>query len=149
MNDYGLFAPTTKWDDAPAITKEEVDPPFLDCQQLNSINLFSQTNISKADVRQHQYDIESIWRIQDRTTDTVRDNVARALAPTEDNMEITTLYLDTHTLRVISKLRHPNIWNNTQLDSLTITNADISTEVIERLVNMPYNPKKPLQKNKH
>ena len=50
-------------------------------------------------------------------------------------MEITTPFLDTHTLRAISKLRHPDIWDNIQLDLLTLTNANISTEVTERLIN--------------
>ena len=50
-NDYGLFAPTTKWNDTPAIAEDEEDPPFLDRQQLNSINLFNKTKVSKTDVR--------------------------------------------------------------------------------------------------
>ena len=46
MNDYELFAPTTKWDDtAAAIAEDEEDPPFLYRQQMNAINLFNQTNI--------------------------------------------------------------------------------------------------------
>ena len=44
-NDYGLFTPTTKWDNTSAIAKDEEDPPFLDRHQIISLNLTNHTNI--------------------------------------------------------------------------------------------------------
>ena len=85
-NDYGLFAPTTKCDNTTVIAKEEEDPPFLDCQQLNAINLFNQTNVSKTDIKQQSYDIKSIQRNQKETIDNVIDKMKRKLAPPEDNI---------------------------------------------------------------
>ena len=37
VNDYGLFAPTTKWDETPIITEEEEGLLFLERQQINNI----------------------------------------------------------------------------------------------------------------
>ena len=34
-NDYGLFAPTTKWDDSAMIAEEEEDPPFMEREAIN------------------------------------------------------------------------------------------------------------------
>ena len=135
VNNYRLFAPTTKWDNTAAIAEDEEDTPSLDRQQLNAINVCNQTDISKADVKQHHYEIKSTRRRQIITCDNVKDKAKQTLAPTEDDMEITTPYLDTYTLRAISKIRHPDTWNNPQLDPSSLQIADISADEIERMIN--------------
>ena len=71
-NDCGLFVPTTKWDDSPIIAKEQEDQPFLDRQPINSVQHKQQKHLEK--------------------------KVRTTLAPTKDDMDVTTPFLDTHTL---------------------------------------------------
>ena len=56
-NDYGLFAPTTKWDDTAAIAEDEEDPPFLDREQLNMIN---GTSYTPEELDQHMWEMHNI-----------------------------------------------------------------------------------------
>ena len=37
-NDYGLFAPTTKWYDTQMIAKENEDPPFMEREPVNKMD---------------------------------------------------------------------------------------------------------------
>ena len=55
-NDYGLFAPTTKWDDTAAIAEDEEDLPFMDRQQLNTINTYNRTHVTQQDLKDHLYE---------------------------------------------------------------------------------------------
>ena len=64
---------------------------------MNVINHFNHTNVSPADIKRHHKDIKSIKRAQNGITNEVRNNIAKTLAPSEDNIDITTPYLDTPT----------------------------------------------------
>ena len=108
-NDYGLFFPTTKWDDTPAIAEEEEDQPFLDRQPVNSVITKQQSQVAK--------------------------RIRQTLAPIEDDMAITTPFLDTHTLCAISKLQHPNFWPPQNISNTASKEADTSTELVERLIH--------------
>ena len=44
-------------------------------------------------------------------------------------------FLDTHSLRAISKLQHPQLWPEHDREQIEYEEADISTELIERLIN--------------
>ena len=107
-NKYGLFAPTTKWDDTPAIAADNEDEPFLDRKPINNIQLIQQRNLE--------------------------EKIRQTLAPIEDDMVITTPFLDTHTLRAISKLQHPTLWPH-KSNSQSYEEADITTELIECLIH--------------
>ena len=56
-NDYGLFAPTTKWDDTAAIAEDDEDPPFLDREQLNMLN---GTKFTPEELNQHLREMRNI-----------------------------------------------------------------------------------------
>ena len=63
------------------------------------------------------------------------DKVKHTLAP-EDDVEITTTpTLDTHTLRVMSKLHHPELWPAKKEESQQYEEADITTKIIKRFIN--------------
>ena len=70
---------------------------------MKAINHFNHTDMSLMDVKRHHNNIKSIQRTKNRTTTEVRTKTVKTLAPSEDDMEITTPYLDIHTLRAISK----------------------------------------------
>ena len=108
-NDYGLFAPTTKWDDSPAIAEEQEDQPFLDRQPVNQIDSNNRKQLET--------------------------KIRETLAPTEDDMAFTTPFLDTHTLRAISRLQHPELWPDNPDIQAKYEEADITTELVERLIN--------------
>ena len=99
------------------------------------MNTCNNTDGSKADIKQHAYKIKSIRQKQITSHDNISHKVKRTLAPTEDNMEITILYLDTHTLRAISKIRHPETWNTHQLNQTNPKATEIPAEDIERMIN--------------
>ena len=84
--DCGMFAPATKWDDSPAIAEEQEDQSFLDQQPT------------------HQMDTKRQQRSEVK--------VGAALAPTEDDVDLTTPFLDTHTSRATSCLQHPDSWSS-------------------------------------
>ena len=66
---------------------------------------------------------------------TIRNKIKRTLAPSEDDMAITTPYLNTHTLRAIAKIKEPTMWNDPKLDAKLMNIEDISAEEIEQMIN--------------
>ena len=56
-NDYGLFAHTTRWDDAPAIAEDKEDESFLERHQLNSLNLTNRIDINIGEVKKHTVEL--------------------------------------------------------------------------------------------
>ena len=75
-NDCGLFAPTTKWDDSLALAEEQEDQPFPDRQPIDSVEHGQQKHLKK--------------------------KVQATMAPTKDDMDVTTPFLDAHTPRAMS-----------------------------------------------
>ena len=75
-NDCGLFAPTTKWDDSPALAEEQEDQPFLDWQPIDLIKH-----------SQHKH---------------LKKKIQATPAWTKDDMDVTTPFLDAHTPRAMS-----------------------------------------------
>ena len=71
INDYGLFAPTTRWDHKAAEAKELEDPPFLDQEPINSVQIKN-----------------------------ARTRISKILTPTEDDMEVVSPTLDIHTREI-------------------------------------------------
>jgi hypothetical protein len=135
-NDYGLFAPTTKWDDTAADAEDAEDPPFLDREQINSINSINNTEYSREELTLHMRELKDINNnIQSTPIRTIRANITKQLAPIEDDMEISTPSLDIHSLRSITRIRHPEIFDNFSLDEDAFEQNDITTECIELMIN--------------
>ena len=63
------------------------------------------------------------------------NKVKCALAPAENDLEITTPTLDTHTLRAILKLNHPELWLENKKEFQIYEEADTTTDMVERLLN--------------
>ena len=130
-NDYGLFAPTTKWDDTAAIAEDDEDPPFLDREQINMLN---GTKFTTEEINQHFREMQNIRQeIKSRNLNNIRAKIERQLAPTEDDMDISIPTLDIQSLKAITKLRHPELFEDNSHDSFD--QADISTELIELMIN--------------
>ena len=122
-NDCGRFSPTTKWDDTAAIAEEEEDPAFLDQEQSQLVN--NQNNTNKR------------WRklTKSNTNKRWRKRIKRTSAPMEDSMSITAPFLDTHTPRAMSKPQHPHPWPAQNKEQIEHKEADISTKLMEQLMN--------------
>jgi hypothetical protein len=112
-NEYGLFAPTTKWDD----TNTLEDPPFLDREA--TINVIKATKLHYTNVQQR-----NIAHIA--STGNLHAKIQSQLAPTEDNMDTTVPSIDIHSLRAITKLRNPD---------LSFEENDITNEMISLFLN--------------
>ena len=112
-NEYGLFAPTTKWDEPEPVTTDDTDLPFLD--RTATINAVQSTK------HQCERDIKYIYN-----TASLHAKIQRNLAPTEDDMDVTVPSMDIHSLRAIASLRNPD---------LSFAEADLSTEMIELVIN--------------
>ena len=76
VNDHSLFAPTTKWDNSPIIAGEQEDQPFLDWQPIDLVEHSQQKHLKK--------------------------KVQATQAPTKEDMDMTTPFLDTHTPKAMS-----------------------------------------------
>ena len=103
-NDYGLFAPTTKWDDTAANAEDDEDPPFLDREQINKLNK-------------------------------IGSNICKQMAPIEDDMEVSIPSLDIHSLRAITKIRYPEIFEEYKNNEEAFDQNDITAEYIELMIN--------------
>ena len=71
--------------------------------------------------------------IKSRNLNNIRAKIEKQLAPTEDDMEISIPTLDIHSLKAITKLRHPEVFEDNPHDPFD--QSDISTELIELMIN--------------
>jgi hypothetical protein len=83
INEYGLLAPSTKWDENEKI---QDDAPFMERES----NRKAHVNAICSDSPLHA-------------------NIQKQLCPTEDDMEVTVPTLDLQALRAIARLRHPEL----------------------------------------
>jgi hypothetical protein len=112
-NEYGLFAPTTKWDEPEPVTTDDTDLPFLD--RTATLNAVQSTK------HRCEREVKDIYNMA-----SLHAKIQRNLAPTEDDMDVTVPSIDIHSLRAIASLRNPD---------LSFAEADLSTEMIELVIN--------------
>ena len=111
-NEYGLFAPTTKWD----IENEAEDTPFLERTPISSIRTKFARLTRKAIA-------------ENKNEEDFRMKVRRQLAPIEDDLDLVIPNLDLHSLRAISKLHKP------ENGSLPFDSSTISDDIIMTVIN--------------
>ena len=73
--------------------------------------------------------------VKQTTDEERRKPIEQTLAPIEDDMVMTMPFLDTHTLRAMSKLQHPQLWPEHDNEQIEHKEADISTKLMEQLMN--------------
>ena len=110
-NEYGLFAPTTKWD----VANEADDTPFLERTPISSLRdkLTRITRKSMADSSNQE---------------TLRMQIQKQLAPTEDDLAIVIPTIDIQSLRAIARL-HKRGNELLPLDASTLPDEFILTVI--------------------
>ena len=134
-DDYGLYAFNTKWDNTFAIAEEKEDAPFFDWNQLTAINLSNNITLTRQEVKNHSPEMHNRKRLSQRTNTEAQWEAIKQLAPSNNDMVITTPNLDSHALRATVKLHNPKIWKENQIDPESIKNAEISKEIVEIIIN--------------
>jgi hypothetical protein len=122
-NEYGLFAPTTKWDDPQTVE----DPPFL--ERTANTNMLTATKAAIDKAKAAAKDLYTKTKLSPNTvTDTtpLHAHVREHLAPNEDDLDITVPSIDLYSLRAIAKLRHP---------SISFEEEDIASEIVALAIN--------------
>ena len=111
-NEYGLFAPTTKWDDA----NEDDDIPFLERHAISKIKAkFAKlTRRAIAD---------------NKNQEGLRMKVQKQLAPTEDDLALVIPTIDLHSLRAITKL------HKAENEQLPLDPSTVTDELIMAVIN--------------
>ena len=116
-NEYGLFAPSTKWDNPTEDTIEE-DEPFLDRTPIHQITRIKNkySRLTKNAIAQH------------KNTEALHAKIQQQLAPIEDDMDVVVPSLDLSSFKAIMNLHRPE---NAEL----MQQEDPSDELITLAIN--------------